>query len=103
VGVVAVVVLAAAAVAAVVSMAVAEDQGQPLVRLGRDDGSLSTHPLFWQPLANNRAIFWCLGICWYPKKRQTIGLLYVLQIKKKYTKKWSFCSAYPHIRAAKTP
>jgi hypothetical protein len=41
-------------------MAAVEDQGQPLVRSGRDDGSLSTHSLFWWPLAKNRASVYLL-------------------------------------------
>ncbi len=37
---------------AVVSTAVAEDQGQPVVGSGKGDGYLLTHSIFWQDSAN---------------------------------------------------
>ncbi len=48
-------VVAVLTAAAVVSAAVAEDQCQPLVGSGEDDGSSWTHSTFWQHLA----IIWC--------------------------------------------
>ncbi len=48
-------VVSVSVVGAVVSLTVAEDQGQPLVgsllRSGEDDGSSQTHSMFWRHLA----------------------------------------------------
>jgi hypothetical protein len=47
---------------------------------------LCRHAYFFGDLwLKNKAIFWRLCIHWYPKMRQIIDLLFVLQIKKTNT------------------